>query len=153
MMELKAYLDQREILVLTDPREERESLVMMENLADREFPAALGRRVLLETKVSLDHQEKQVMRVLQARMVLLESGAAMEKEEPWAHRVTVGQEESRESLDHQVTKGGKDPSDHLETRARLDPQDPRATEEMMAPAAMRVQRGCLEHLGCLETLA
>lgn len=153
LMELKARLDRREILVLTDPRVERGSLEMTENLAGRAFPAALERRVHLETKVSLDQQERLAMRVLLVRMALLENGAAMEKEAPQARQVTVGQEESRESLDHLVTKGGKDPSDHLATRARLDLQDPRATGAMMAPVAVRAQRDCLEHLGCLESLA
>lgn len=85
-------------------------------------------------------------------MVLLESGAAMERGDPRVRQVTAGQEDSRESLDHLVTKGGKDPLDHLATRVSPDPQDPKATEEMMAPPAVRAQRDCLEHLGCLGTL-
>lgn len=86
------------------------------------------------------------------RMALLENGAAMEREDPQVHQVTVDREDSRESQDHLVTKGGKDPSVHLATRVSLDLQDPKATGEMMAPLAVRVQRDCLEHLGCLGTL-
>lgn len=93
------------------------------------------------------------MRAPQAQMVLQESGAAMEKEDPQARQVTVGHEEIWESLDHLVTRGGKDLLDHLETRVSLGPQDQRATEEMMAPVAMRAPRDRLEHLGCLEILA
>lgn len=150
--ELKARLDRREILVLLDPREQRGSLGMMESLADRGFLATLERRELLGTEVSLDQLERLVMRALRVRMVLLENGAAMGREDPQARRATVGREDSRESQDHLVTKGGKDPSVHLATRVTLDLQDPKATGEMMAPPAMRVQRDCLEHLGCLGTL-
>lgn len=53
-MELRAHLDQRAILVLMDPREERGSLGKMENLAGRAFLVALERRVLLATGESLD---------------------------------------------------------------------------------------------------
>lgn len=150
--ELKAHPDQREMPVLLDPREQRGSLGMMESLAGRGFLATLERRALLGTRVSLDQQERLVTRVLQVRMVLLENGAPMEREEPQALRVTAGREESRESLDHLVTKGGKDPPDHLATRVSPDHQDPKATGEMTAPPAVRAQRDCLELLGCLETL-
>lgn len=121
LTECKARPDQREIPVLLDPREQRGSLGMTENLADRGFLATLERRVLPETRVSLDQQERLVTRVLQVGMVLLENGAAMEREDPRARRVTVGREESRESPDHLVTKGEKDPSDHLATRVSPDP--------------------------------
>lgn len=153
MMELKAHPDQRVIPVLTDPREERGSPGKTESLAGRGSPAALERRVLLATGVSLDPQGRRGTKAPRAWMVLLESGAAMEKEAPQARRETVVHEESRESLGHPVTKVGKDPSDHPVTRVNLDHQDPRATGETTAPAAMRAPRDCLEHLGCLEILA
>lgn len=152
-MELKAHPDQRVIPVLTDPREERGSLGKMESLDGRGSLAVLERRVLLATGVSPDPQGRWGTRAPRARTVLLERGAAMEKEAPQARQETVVHEEIPESLGHPATKVRTDPPDHLVTRVNVDHQDPRVTGETTAPAAMRAQRDCLEHLGCLEILA
>lgn len=104
----------------------------------------LGARVPRETRASRDSQapperrEKPGTRGAPGQTEPLERGVGLGSEAPGGRPECEAPEETREKMDHKVTRAGKDRLESLETRARPGPLGRKATEATRVPLGLRV---------------